>query len=75
MQGTPEKLLEELVTESLDDTFIKDFLLTYRTFLQSPTRIVEKLKETWMQGLPLQKERVSLCTHTHMCAHTHSCLR
>ena len=44
--------------ESVDDTFVKDFLLTYRTFLKSPTPIVEKLKEAWMQNVPIQREKV-----------------
>ena len=61
MQGTPEKLLEELVQESVDDTFIKDFLLTYRTFLKSPTPILAKLRSEWEGGVASQRERVRNC--------------
>ena len=60
MQGTPEKLLEELVEEnSVDDTFVRDFLLTYRTFLKSPTPILEKLKEEWERGVAARRDKVS----------------
>lgn len=60
VQGTPEKLLEELVQEeSLDDTFVRDFLLTYRTFLKSPTPILEKLKTEWEKGVAAQRDKVS----------------
>lgn len=62
-QGTPEKLLEELVHESVDDTFVKDFLLTYRTFLESTTPILEKLKMEWENGMPAQRDRVSPCNN------------
>lgn len=58
LQGTPDKILEELVTGTVDDAFARDFLLTYRTFLSSPMPIVEKLKEAWELGIPAQKEKV-----------------
>ena len=58
LQGTPDKILEELVSGTIDETFAKDFLLTYRTFLTSPMPIVEKLKEAWEGGFPAQREKV-----------------
>lgn len=57
LQGTPEKLLDELMTDSVDETFVKDFLLTYRTFLKSPSRIVERLRSEWEDKA--QRNRVS----------------
>ena len=51
-------LLQYLVEESMDDTFHKDFLLTYRTFLNDPIPLIDKLKEVWQAGLPDQRERV-----------------
>ena len=59
LQGTPGKLLEELVQVSIDSTFVTDFLLTYRTFLQSPSPILEKLKSEWEKGVSEQREKVS----------------
>ena len=58
LQATPEMLLQHLVEESVDDTFHKDFLLTYRTFLKDPLPLIDKLKEAWQAGLPDQRERV-----------------
>lgn len=60
LQATPEKLLQYLVEESVDDVFYKDFLLTYRTFLKDPLPLIEKLKEAWQSGLPDQRERVKI---------------
>ena len=53
-------LLRYLVEESVDDTFHKDFLLTYRTFLKDPMPLTDKLKEAWQTGLPDQRERVKV---------------
>lgn len=53
-------LLRYLVEESVDDTFHKDFLLTYRTFLKDPMLLTDKLKEAWQTGLPDQRERVKV---------------
>ena len=50
LQGTPEKLLDELVQGLLDDTFVKDFLLTYSTFLTTPTLILDRLRTEWEAG-------------------------
>ena len=56
-------LLNHLVEESVDDTFHKDFLLTYRTFLNNPIPLIDKLKEAWQSGLPDQRERVKVIDH------------
>lgn len=53
-------LLQHLVEESVDDTFHKDFLLTYRTFLKDPLPLIDKLMEAWRTGLPDQRERVKV---------------
>ena len=58
MQATPDRLLDHLLEETVDDTFHKDFLLTYRTFLTSPAPIVDRLKSAWQSGLPEQRDRV-----------------
>lgn len=57
-QATPDMLLRYLVEETVDDTFHKDLLLTYRTFLKDPMPLTDKLKEAWQTGLPDQRERV-----------------
>jgi len=59
LQATPEKLLENLLEETVDERFHQDFLLTYRTFLESPTPIAEALRAAWETGQPEQRERVS----------------
>jgi hypothetical protein len=55
LRGTPEKLLERLVYDDtsaiLDPTFIQDFLLTYRVFIDKPQFITAKLHE-WFEKLP-----------------------
>ena len=45
IRGTPAKLMAQLMEDNsdADPTFIEDFLLTYRTFLDSPVRIMEQL--------------------------------
>ncbi len=48
-----------MVQVSIDSTFVADFLLTYRTFLQSPAPILKKLKSEWEQGSSEQREKVS----------------
>lgn len=61
VKATPTKLLDYLMEEGVDDTFHTDFLLTYRSFLDSIDPIVEKIKSTWMTGVPEQRDRVSRC--------------
>lgn len=54
LRGSPEKLVERLVNDGgeissiIDPTYIQDFLLTYRVFIDSPTFISNKLYE-WFQ--------------------------
>jgi hypothetical protein len=60
VQATPEKLLEYLMEEGVDDTFHSDFLLTYRSFYDSIHPIMEKIKSTWTRGLPEQRERITM---------------
>ena len=52
-----------LVEDTVDDTFHKDFLLTYRTFLKDPLPLINRLKEAWQMGLPDQRERVKVICH------------
>ncbi|KAB0394396.1 hypothetical protein E2I00_009506, partial [Balaenoptera physalus] len=46
-QATPERLIMHLIEEHsiVDPTYIEDFLLTYRTFLESPLDVGTKLLE------------------------------
>lgn len=60
VQATPQTLLDQLVEESVDDSFHRDFLLTYRTFLDSAEPITAKLRETWQTGLPEQRDRITM---------------
>ncbi|KAJ8266884.1 hypothetical protein GJAV_G00135780 [Gymnothorax javanicus] len=50
IKGTPERLIMHLVEEHsvVDPTYIEDFLMTYRTFLNSPMEVGRKLLE-WFQ--------------------------
>jgi hypothetical protein len=57
LRGTPEKLIERLVHDDqrftiLDPTYIQDFLLTYRVFIENPKYITSKLQE-WFEKLPI----------------------
>ncbi|CAM4672860.1 unnamed protein product [Leuciscus chuanchicus] len=47
IKGTPERLILHLVEEPsvVDPTYIEDFLLTHRTFLDSPMDVGQKLLE------------------------------
>ena len=58
-KAIPERLLEHLLEETVDDNYHIDFLLTYRTFLPSPEPILEKLLKAWNERVDLRK-RVSL---------------
>ncbi|CAH8531984.1 unnamed protein product [Schistosoma turkestanicum] len=44
-KGTPEKLIEHLIADlsNVDNSYPEDFLLTYRTFLDSPRPIIDRL--------------------------------
>ncbi|KAJ8347968.1 hypothetical protein SKAU_G00265570 [Synaphobranchus kaupii] len=50
IKGTPERLIMHLVEEHsvVDPTYIEDFLMTYRTFLNNPMEVGKKLLE-WFQ--------------------------
>ncbi|CAH8642835.1 unnamed protein product [Dicrocoelium dendriticum] len=69
-KGTPEKLIEHLVADlsSVDVTYPEDFLLTYRTFLESPKPIVVRLL-SWHLHSPHLRPRVNrivlLWIHNH----------
>ncbi|XP_072486070.1 rap guanine nucleotide exchange factor 6 isoform X6 [Notamacropus eugenii] len=47
IKATPERLIMHLIEEHsvVDSTYIEDFLLTYRTFLESPLEVGNKLLE------------------------------
>ncbi len=52
IKGSVDKLLEMLIkadeiTQLVDPTYIEDFLLTYRTFIESPTYITQRLIESF----------------------------
>ncbi|XP_035289181.1 rap guanine nucleotide exchange factor 6 isoform X4 [Anguilla anguilla] len=50
IKGTPDRLIMHLVEEHsvVDPTYIEDFLMTYRTFLNNPMEVGKKLLE-WFQ--------------------------
>ena len=52
LRATPEKLIERLVYDEssslIDPTYIQDFLLTYRVYIDSPNEIANKLY-SWFQ--------------------------
>lgn len=63
LRATPEKLIERLVYDEasslVDPTYIQDFLLTYRVFIDTPNEIASKLY-AWFQHPALP----SPCTST-----------
>ncbi|CAH8603049.1 unnamed protein product [Heterobilharzia americana] len=69
-KGTPEKLIEHLIADlsNMDITYPEDFLLTYRTFLDSPRPIVDRLL-SWHLHSPKLRSRVNriilLWVHNH----------
>lgn len=44
-QGTPEKLMQQLIEENsiIDPTYVDDFLLTHRTFIDSSVEVANQL--------------------------------
>lgn len=45
VKGKPDKLLQALIDDkemALDQFYVEDFLLMYRTFIKNPTEIFEK---------------------------------
>jgi len=61
VQGTPEKLIRHLVEDhsAVDPKYVEDFLLTYRTFLESPLYVADKMVE-WFEDLSL-RDKVCPC--------------
>ncbi|XP_060559635.1 rap guanine nucleotide exchange factor 6-like isoform X14 [Ruditapes philippinarum] len=55
IRGTPERLMLHLVEDHnvVDPTYVEDFLLTYRTFLPSPTQLTNKLLQ-WFEDPALR---------------------
>ena len=55
IRGTPHRLMAQLMEDNsdLDPTYIEDFLLTYRTFLHSPTLLANQLLE-WFADASLR---------------------
>uniref|UniRef100_A0A2C9LIN6 Rap guanine nucleotide exchange factor 2 n=1 Tax=Biomphalaria glabrata TaxID=6526 RepID=A0A2C9LIN6_BIOGL len=51
IRGTPERLMQHLVEShsTIDPNYVDDFLLTYRTFLDSPLELVKNLLE-WFKN-------------------------
>ena len=45
LQGTSDRLMQQLVEveNNVDPTFVEDFLLTHRTFIESPLVVANKL--------------------------------
>ncbi|CAL1272986.1 unnamed protein product [Larinioides sclopetarius] len=68
IRGTPERLLMQLVEDnSMDVTYVEDFLLAYRTFIEDSKIIAEKLL-VWFDD-PRYRDRVTrvvlLWVHNH----------
>lgn len=64
LRGIPDKLIERLVYDDnnhatlLDPTYIQDFLLTYRVFIEQPTYITGKLQE-WFEKPSLLSTQIT----------------
>ncbi|XP_048248295.1 rap guanine nucleotide exchange factor 6-like isoform X4 [Haliotis rufescens] len=59
IRGTSERLMLHLVEDhsAIDPTYVEDFLLTYRTFLETPFFLAHKLLE-WF-GQPILRSKVT----------------
>ena len=57
-QGTPERLMQHLVEDhsTIDPTYVEDFLLTYRTFLDNPLHLANHLLQ-WFEN-PVYRPKV-----------------
>ncbi len=54
LRGTPERLLAQLIDEnssSGDASYVEDFLLTHRTFMNDSLKVAEKLLQWFQQGI------------------------
>ncbi|GAB0092081.1 rap guanine nucleotide exchange factor 2 [Sergentomyia squamirostris] len=51
IRGTPDRLMLQLVEENsmTDPTYVEDFLLTYRTFIENPNQVAHQLL-TWFEN-------------------------
>ncbi|XP_055689936.1 rap guanine nucleotide exchange factor 2 isoform X2 [Lutzomyia longipalpis] len=51
IRGTPERLMLQLIEENsmTDPTYVEDFLLTYRTFIENPNQVAQQLL-TWFEN-------------------------
>ncbi|XP_046392008.1 rap guanine nucleotide exchange factor 2 [Ischnura elegans] len=62
IRGTPERLMLQLIEENswIDPTYVEDFLLTHRSFIESPIRVAGQLLE-WYELFndPAVKDRVT----------------
>ncbi|XP_054711179.1 rap guanine nucleotide exchange factor 2-like [Uloborus diversus] len=68
IRGTPERLLSQLVEDnSMDVTYVEDFLLAYRTFLQDSQTVADRLLSWFDQ--PKFRDKVTrvvlLWVHNH----------
>lgn len=47
VKGTAERLMAQLVEDNseVDSTYVEDFLLTHRTFIESPITVANQLLE------------------------------
>ncbi|XP_063987673.1 rap guanine nucleotide exchange factor 2-like isoform X3 [Diachasmimorpha longicaudata] len=52
IRGTPERLMLQLIEENsiTDPTYVEDFLLTHRTFIESPLLVADQLLEWFSQS-------------------------
>ncbi|XP_011309778.1 rap guanine nucleotide exchange factor 6 isoform X5 [Fopius arisanus] len=52
IRGTPERLMLQLIEENsiTDPTYVEDFLLTHRTFIESPLLVADQLLEWFSQA-------------------------
>ncbi|XP_034934295.1 rap guanine nucleotide exchange factor 2-like isoform X2 [Chelonus insularis] len=59
IRGTPERLMLQLIEENsiTDPTYVEDFLLTHRTFIDNPLLVADQLLE-WF-GQPQVRDRVA----------------
>ncbi|XP_044011272.1 rap guanine nucleotide exchange factor 6-like isoform X4 [Aphidius gifuensis] len=59
IRGTPERLMLQLIEENsiTDPTYVEDFLLTHRTFIDSPLHVANQLLEWFNQ--PQVRDRVA----------------
>lgn len=63
MQGTPERLLTQLIEDNTNDiTYVEDFLLAYRTFIDDSKTIADKLLVWFDEEKYRAKVSAPVCT-------------